>query len=75
MYVTETEAGSKECRALGKPSTTWPDGFGNRVMNTEAPIYTISHCTASRCMHWRWKKPQSSKWEPVGYCGLAGKPD
>jgi hypothetical protein len=77
MMLTEDEAKIKWC----------PASFGNIGKLVRRSV----HCEASQCMVWRWGVPVSVEKatgkmvlttvvegqpsEPVGYCGLASKPE
>lgn len=76
MYVTEQEAGQKQCRqwaAVLVPT----QAKGSIALHGQAQITAgFGTCAGAACMGWRWcAPPRSSDDGPrKGYCGFAGAP-
>ncbi len=70
MYVTEEEAKQKECK---------PKEIALAIAAVTGNASGSPMCTASNCMHWRWKLNETSTYRSFsnesGYCGLAGRPE
>lgn len=72
MFVTESEATGKECRAFAH-MTIYVSQQG--VAGTE--LRSPSFCIGNRCMNWRFEtQPNANYFDSnrKGYCGLAGRP-
>lgn len=68
MYKTESEARQCFCPFVHPTFIEGPPFNGNPT------------CIASECMAWRWDQSERLAFpdddnEPLGHCGLAGKPD
>lgn len=57
--ILEDECFDRVCHK----ALTIPDAEGN----------TYS-CLGSKCMAWRWDRPEGNESPPYGFCGLAGVP-
>lgn len=81
MLLTEKDAAGKWCPHARYSATNEP--AANRwAMVADEPKELHSNpppcrCIASACMQWRWAPHPDGRgaWPPVGYCGLAGRPD
>lgn len=77
MLLTEKDAAKKWCPHARFSGAEEP--AANRWIKEDAPNTNPPpcRCIASACMQWRWAPHPDGRgaWPPVGYCGLAGRPD
>ena len=69
---TEKEAAEKWCPHMRKAIVDTDGSLFAGNMSADGSFAPITCCIGSRCMQWRWL--DLHRQEPVGYCGLAGKP-